>query len=26
LFIKHKPTIYFNTQTGNITSIQKWNK
>jgi hypothetical protein len=23
LFIKHKPTIYFNTQTGNITSIQK---
>ena len=23
LFIKHKPTIYFNKQTGNITSIQK---
>ena len=23
LFVKHKPTIYFNTQTGNITSIQK---
>lgn len=23
LFVKHKPTIYFNTKTGNITSIQK---
>lgn len=23
LFVKHKPTIYFNIQTGNITSIQK---
>lgn len=23
LFVKHKPIIYFNTQTGNITSIQK---